>query len=103
MLKRLNRDVLLNGVNTVGNANITLGSMEKLLRDVLALTNPEERYKLRQMPLVFRIKDSTVRVVIEGKTRLQQYVVEDTIIENNSLTVVIVPEFEEIEGFNGNG
>ena len=47
---------------------------------------------------MFRIESSTVNVVIEGKVRPQKFVVEDMKIENNSLTVVITPEFEEIEG-----
>lgn len=81
------------------NREITLGDLEKMLKTLLEMSNPEERYRLRQAPVMFRIENSTVRVVIEGKSRPQKFVVEDMKIEDNSLTVVITPEFEEIEGF----
>lgn len=78
--------------------DITLGDFEKLLKSVLELATAQERWDVRNEPVSFRIENSTVNVVIEGKVRPQKYVVSEMKIEDNSLTVVIVPEFEEIEG-----
>ena len=84
------------------NHDITLIDLEKMLKTLLEMSSSQERYDVRREPVMFRIESSTLMVVIEGKRRPQKFVVTDMRIEDNSLTVVITPEFEELEGFNGN-
>lgn len=84
------------------NHDITLIDFEKMLKTLLEMSNSQERYDVRREPVTFRIESSTLRVKIGSKTRPQKFVVTDMKIEDNSLTVVITPEFEELENFNGN-
>jgi hypothetical protein len=86
----------------VGNREITLGNFEKMLKGLLEMATAQERWDTRHSPVMFRIESDTLRVVVEGKKRPLKYVVTEMKIEDNSLTVVIAREFEELEDFNGN-
>ena len=81
--------------------DLTLGHLEKLIRDCLALSNAQSRYDVRQEPIKFQITSDLRQVVVAGKKRQNYYVVETVKIQDNALVLVITREFEEIEGFDG--
>lgn len=58
---------------------------------------------MRKEAVKFQITSDTARSVIEGKTRQRYYEVQSIAIKDDAIVVVITPEFEEVEGFNGNG
>jgi hypothetical protein len=91
-------------VRTVENlhAHIDLGSFVALMKSCLELSNPEERFALRKEPVLFQITTDTARSLIEGKTRQRYYEVQSIAIKDDAIVVIITPEFEEVEGFNGN-
>ena len=84
------------------HAHIDLGSFVALMKSCLELSNPEERFKLRKEAVKFQITSDTARSVIEGRVRDRYYEVQSIAIKDDAIVVVITPEFEEVEGFNGN-
>jgi predicted mannosyl-3-phosphoglycerate phosphatase (HAD superfamily) len=88
-----------NYVSDSVHPHITLGDFEKLVKGCLELSNPAERYAVRQEQVKFQITSDTRRAVIEGKYRQSYYEVEEIVIADNALVVRITREFEELEGF----